>query len=80
MTALHIRLWTLEAFAALSIFLAIIEMWKGITLEVFFRMIRSKIAGKHRPAHRKTKMRRAIDYGEFENEYVRRKLGLEIDV
>lgn len=62
----HARLWTLEILGVVCAIMLFVELWRGITIEVAARSIRTWIAGKRRPGRIDDKYRRAIDYGYYD--------------
>lgn len=77
LTLIYVRLWTVEVTGSVALLLALIELWKGITPEVFLRFVRSTIAGSKRPGTLKDHKRRAIDYGHIENMHALKANGVE---
>lgn len=66
LTALHLRLWTLEVTGLVAILLGFIEIWQKVTIEDAWRGVRAAFAGHRRPGRADDLKRRGIDYGRVE--------------
>ncbi len=75
-TALHVRLWTLELTGLTAFTFAVVELWRGITIEDALRGIRSYIAGPNRPGRNDIAGRRSVDFGYAEWFLYREEIGL----
>ncbi|MBU6355822.1 MAG: IcmT/TraK family protein [Rhodospirillales bacterium] len=66
MGLLHLREWVFITLGVLVVAMVFIEIWRGVTIEVWLKMIRSGLAGNRRPGWNGQDRRVAIDYGAAE--------------
>lgn len=66
LTALHLRLWTLEITLVIALLLGFVEIWKKVTIEDALRGVRAALAGSRRPGRLEDLKRRSVDYGYVE--------------
>lgn len=77
-SALHLRLWTIETMLGIAGILMFVEVWKGITIEDALRGLRSLGAGSKRPGVIESERRRSVDYGYTEWFFMREDEGIPL--